>query len=297
MNKIDSMSLFVMVMETGSFAAASRKSGIPISTLSRKISALESYLKVRLLNRSTRKLELTEVGTSYLASCKQILCQVEEAEHIATGAYSAPVGEITLTAPLVFGRVHLLPLVIEFLKLYPEINIRLILTDHNLDLLEEHIDLALRIAPLGDSTLMAVKLGEIRHVVCASPDYLLKYGTPQTPLELTQHACITKQLHRPAQWHFSNQGKTLTVPVRGRLSVTTAEAAIDAAISGIGLIQVLSYQVADMQKKGQLLPVLVPYEPPPTPLSLIHASGRMTPLKLRVFIDFLTMRLRKSSFI
>ncbi|MCE2951139.1 MAG: LysR family transcriptional regulator [Alphaproteobacteria bacterium] len=286
------MSLFVTVAETGGFSAASRKLGMPLPTVSRKISELETYLKVRLLNRSTRRLELTESGKSYLAACKRIIDEVHEAERVAANEYTAPKGELMITAPIWFGRLHLLPVVIDFLKAYPDIDVGLMLTDRVVSLLEEHVDLALRIGALPDSSMMAIRLGAIRQVVCASPAYLEAHGTPKTPMDLLQHHCIMMQVYNSTPWTFTTGSKTITVPVRARLTVSTAEAAIDAAVGGIGITRVLSYQMAAMQKAGKLVTLLDAFEPAVLPVSMLYMSGRILPLKLRAFLDFAIPRLR-----
>lgn len=292
MDRLASMSLFVTVAETGGFSAASRKLGMPLPTVSRKISELETYLKVRLLNRSTRRLELTESGKSYLAACKRIIDEVHEAERVAANEYTAPKGELMITAPIWFGRLHLLPVVIDFLKAYPDIDVRLMLTDRVVSLLEEHVDLALRIGALPDSSMMAIRLGAIRQVVCASPAYLEAHGTPKTPMDLLQHHCIMMQVYDSTPWTFTTGSKTITVPVRARLTVSTAEAAIDAAVGGIGITRVLSYQMAAMQKAGKLVTLLDAFEPAVLPVSMLYMSGRILPLKLRAFLDFAIPRLR-----
>lgn len=292
MDRLASMSLFVTVAETGGFSAASRKLGMPLPTVSRKISELETYLKVRLLNRSTRRLELTESGKSYLAACKRIIDEVHEAERVAANEYTAPKGELMITAPIWFGRLHLLPVVIDFLKAYPDIDVRLMLTDRVVSLLEEHVDLALRIGALPDSSMIATRLGAIRQVVCASPAYLEAHGTPKTPMDLLQHHCIMMQVYNSTPWTFTTGSKTITVPVRARLTVSTAEAAIDAAVGGIGITRVLSYQMAAMQKAGKLVTLLDAFEPAVLPVSMLYASGRILPLKLRAFLDFAIPRLR-----
>lgn len=293
MDRLTSMSLFVTVAEMGGFSAASRKLGIPLPTVSRKIGELETYLKVRLLNRSTRRLELTEIGKSYLVACKRIVDEVHEAERAAANEYTVPKGELMITAPIWFGRLHLLPVVIDFLKVYPDIDVRLMLTDRVVSLLEEHVDLALRIGALPDSSMMATRLGAIRQVVCASPAYLEAHGMPKTPMDLLSHHCIMMQVHNPTPWIFAAGSKTITVPVRARLTVSTAEAAIDAAAEGVGITRVLSYQMVAMHKAGKLVTLLEGFEPAVLPVSMIYTSGRILPLKLRAFLDFAIPRLRE----
>ncbi|MCG7504470.1 LysR family transcriptional regulator [Mesorhizobium retamae] len=293
MDRLASMSLFVTVAEAGSLSAAGRSLAVPLATVSRKLSDLERHLGTRLLNRSTRRLELTEAGHAYLAACRRILEDVEEAEQTAAGEYSQARGELVVTAPIVFGRLHVLPVVVDFLAAYPEVDVRLTQSDTLRRLVEEHIDVALRIGKLPDSSMVATRVGSIRRVACASPTYLETHGTPKVPQDLTAHQCVTfERLALPAAWTFTEGQAEIAVPVRSRLSINTAEAAIDAAISGVGIVRVLSYQAADAVRSGALKLVLEEFEPEPWPVSLVHAGRGLLPLKLRAFLDFAAPRLR-----
>src|SRR6266849_5414068 len=180
MDRLDSMQVLITAVEAGSLSAAGRRLGIPLATVSRKVSELESHLRTRLLTRTRRGLTLTDAGRSYVEACKRILQEVGEAERAASGEYSAPKGDLIITAPIVFGRLHVLPIAMEFLKAYPEINIRIVLADRVVDLLEDHVDLAVRIGELPDSSLVATRVGSIRRVVCGSPGYFAERGTPQS---------------------------------------------------------------------------------------------------------------------
>ncbi|MER9660637.1 LysR family transcriptional regulator [Mesorhizobium sp. M0159] len=293
MDRLQSMSLFVAAAETGSLSAAGRRFGIPLTTVSRKVSDLEKHLKTRLLNRSARQLSLTDAGHAYLAACRRILDEVGEAERIAAGEYNAPTGELIVTAPIVFGRLHVLPVVTSFLSVYPEVGVRLTLADRITQLVEEHIDLAIRIGELADSSLIATRLGSIRRVVCASPAYLAEHGTPKTPQELAAHSAITFEGLTAASWTFATGKAEFAVPVRSRLRVNTAEAAIDAAIAGVGVTRLLSYQIAAAVRSGTLRPALQEFEPDPWPVSLVHAGQGLLPVKLRAFLDFAAPRLRQ----
>ena len=289
------MSLFVAVIEAGSLSAAGRKSGMPLSTVSRNISDLEAHLGARLIIRSTRNLVLTDAGASYLSACKRIMQSVEEAERQARGEYSAPTGDLIITAPIVFGRLHVLPVIAEFLKIYPDVNVQLVLDDRPLDLLANHIDLAVRVGKLQDSSLVAVRVGQIRNVVCASPEYLQHRGTPRAPRELLNHDCINftfAALNSPDVWAFRAGKSEISMRIRSRLVVNTAEAAIEAAVAGVGITRVLSYQVRSVAASGALTTVLAKFEPVPMPIALVHAGQRLLPLKLRAFLDFATPRLR-----
>jgi len=293
MDRFEAMSLLVAVAEAGSLSAAGRKLGMALPTVSRRISELENRLQARLLVRSTRSLGLTAAGAAYVEACRRILEQVSEAESAASGEFVTPKGELTITAPIVFGRLHVIPVVTEFLATYPDIDVRLMLADRSAHLIDEHIDVAVRIGALVDSSLMATRVGAIREVVCASPDFFARHGTPHTPADLTGLSAVTfGSIGSDGAWTF-RRGRTLTpVAVRARLSVNTAEAAIDAAVAGLGVTRVLDYQIAAPLAAGQLVVALERYEVEPWPVSLLHVRQGPTPLKLRAFLDFAAPRLR-----
>lgn len=294
MDRLEAMTVLLAAVEGGSLSAAGRKLGMPLATVSRKLSDLESHLKARLLNRSTRGLTLTDAGRDYLAACKRILEDVGEAERAAAGEFSEPRGELVITAPIVFGRLHVLPVITDFLAAYPAVDVRLVQGDRIVHLHDEHVDLAVRIGALPDSRLTATRLGGTRRVVCASPAYLAAHGTPATPDELGGHRCISFEAMSAADvWRFAVDGVELSVPVRSRLMVNTAEAAIDAALAGAGLTRVLCYQIEAAERDGRLQRVLRGFEPAPAPISLVYTAQRRLPLKLRAFLDFATPRLRE----
>ena len=295
MDRFDAMAVLLQVVEDGSLSAAGRTLGVPLTTVSRKISDLEGHLGARLLVRSNRRITLTEAGQSYVAACKRILGQVAEAEMAASGAFSAARGELTITAPLVFGRLHVLPVVAEFLQAYPDIDVRLALADRLLHLQDDHIDAAFRIGALPDSGLKAIRLGSVRRVVCASPAYFATHGTPRDPGELIRHQCVTFTglgNADPTRWTLTVGGVERAVPVRSRLAVDTAEAAIDASIAGLGLTRVLSYQIAAASRAGLLETALEPFEPAAAPVNLVFDGQGALPLKLRAFLDFARPRLK-----
>lgn len=294
MDRLQSMSILLEAVEAGSLSAAGRRLGMPLATVSRKVSELEAHLKTRLLNRSTRQLTLTDAGRSYVAACKRIVQDVGEAERAAAGEYSAPKGDLIVTAPIVFGRLHVLPVMSEFLKAYPDIDIRLVLVDRVVHLLQDHIDLAIRIGQLPDSSLVATRVGLIRRVVCASPAYLAQHGTPMSLDDLKTHDCVTFEgLTPPDAWAFTTGKSEVSIPVHSRLIVNTAEAAIDAAIAGVGVTRVLSYQIASAMQAGMLAVALQEFEPAPWPISLVYASQGLLPLKLCAFLDFAAPRLKQ----
>ena len=294
MDRLDSMSILVTAVDAGSLSAAARQLRTPLATVSRKVSELEAHLKTRLLNRSSRKLTMTDAGRSYLEACRRILEDVAEAERAASGEYGAPKGDLIVTTPIVFGRLHALPVVTEFLAAYPEIDIRVVQADRVINLLEERVDLAVRIGALPDSSLLATRVGSVRHVVCASPAYLAARGGPKHPDDLGARPCITFEgMTAPDAWTFKTGKASQSVAVHSRLIVNTAEAAIDAATAGAGFTRVLSYQAADAVRAGRLAIVLAQFEPSPWDVSLIHAGGRLLPLKVRAFLDFAAPRLKE----
>jgi DNA-binding transcriptional LysR family regulator len=294
-DRLEAMSLVVSVVESGSLSAAGRKLGMPLPTVSRKISELEARLKARLLTRSTRRLVLTDAGAAYVAASKRILEEVGEAERAASGAYAAPRGDLLVTAPIVFGRLHVLPVIVDFLARWPEINVQLILADRNLHLIDDHIDMAVRIGALAESALAATKVGSVRRVVCGSPAYFAAHGVPKRPEDLSALSAVTfAPFSSFEDWFFPSpkSKRELRVPVRSRLSVNTAEAAIDAAAAGVGVTRVLSYQVAQAVSDGRIEIVLAEHEPEPAPVSLIHFGQGLMPLRARMLLDFAAPRLR-----
>lgn len=295
MDRLEAMSLLVAAVEAGSFTAASRKLGVPLPTLSRKVAELEARLNARLLIRTTRKLTLTDAGAAYLAASRNILEQVGEAERAAAGEYLVPRGDLAVAAPIVFGRLHVLPVISDFLSEFPDINVQLALSDRNADLVGHQIDMAVRIGALNDSSMIASRAGFVRRVVCASPDFLGRYGTPQSPSDLAALPCVTFGTHAATSWPFASKRRvSMSVPVRARLSVNTAEAALDAALAGVGLTQVLSYQAADAVKERRLKVVLREFELEPLPVQMVYPAQAQPPLKLRRFLEFALPRLKKA---
>lgn len=294
MDRLGAMAILLKVVEAGSLSAAAKQLDVPLATVSRRIAELEAHLETRMLNRSSRRLSLTEAGRLYVEACKRILDEVEEAERAAMGIYKDPKGKLTMTAPIVFGRVHMIPIISEFLRQYPDIDIKLVLADRLLDLLESDVDVALRIGELDDSSLIASRVGAVRRVTCASPSYLAAHGRPQKPEDLRDHVCVTfDNLASPVAWRFSSSKGDVLAPIRSRLTVTTAEAAVAGAVAGVGLTRLLSYQIADARRAGRLEVVLEDYEPPAWPVSLVHAGQQMLPGKMRAFLDFAAPRLKE----
>ncbi len=230
----------------------------------------------------------------YLRTCRRVLEDIDEAERLASGEYIAPKGNLVVSAPVVFGRLHLMPVLMEFLHDYPDIDVELRLTDVAVDLIEQHIDVALRIGILEDSNLLALRLGDIRHVICASPDYLAKRGPPLQPSDLAGHDCVTlTPLHAPTVWEFRTEGNVKRVFVHSRLAVSNAEAAVAAAADGLGLTRVLCYQAAGAIRDRALVLVMRDHEPPIMPVQFVYSANRQMPKKLRAFLDFVGSRLKQ----
>jgi DNA-binding transcriptional LysR family regulator len=266
---------------------------MPLPTVSRKVSDLEAHLNARLFNRSTRRLTLTDAGDTYIAACKRILEDVRETEHTVSGEFSTPRGELVISAPIVFGRIHVLPVIAAFFQAYPEVTVRLSLSDRMVGLLEDHVDLALRIGELEDSRLIARRCGSTRRVVCGSPEYFSQHGTPKHPTDLASHAAVIFETVTSSNaWVFAADRSDIAVSMRRQLIVNTSEAAIDAAIAGVGVTRVLSYQVEHAINVGTLVAVLKRFEPNSLPISLVHDNQRRVPLKVRAFLDFAAPRLR-----
>ena len=291
MDRLESMSVFVAVVETGGFSAASRHLNMPLATVSRKVTELEQHLKVRLLMRTTRAIRLTEAGEGYFVTCRRLLDELGEAERSVAGEFSAPRGTLVIAAPIVFGRIHLLPVISAFLSTYPDVRVDLRLADRLVNLDEEHIDVTLRIAHLDDSSFTAMKIGDVRQVICGSPEYFKKRGTPMTPADLSGHDTVAFTMQSDVEWPFIVGGQVRRVRLEPRLRVTTAEAALDAAASGSGLTRLLCYQVAAALADGRLRAVLEDFELPSVPAQLVYRGGRLLPQKMRAFLDFARPRL------
>ena len=296
MDRIDAMRVFVLAVERGSLAAAARTTGYSAATVSRAIALLEDRLAMRLLHRSTRALYLTGFGETYLATCREVLAQLDAAERGAVAEHEQPSGLLTITAPLRMGQLHVRPVLDAFLDAHPAVQARLLLLDRVTSLLDEGIDVAIRVAHLPDSSMVATGLGEVRRVLCAAPSYLERRGTPREPAALRDHDCIMERDGAEAElWRFfSPSGKTLLpVPIRPRLVVNSSSAAVDSAVEGHGITRVMSYQAAAAVRAGDLVILLAAHEPPPIPVHLITPSARVGAAKQRAFVDFAAPRLRR----
>lgn len=294
MDRFDAMAVLLAVVDRGGFSAAGRALRMPVTTVSRRVTDLEDRLGAKLFVRTTRQVSLTEAGVAYVTAARRILADLEEAEKNAAGEYAEPRGELVITAPIFFGRRHVMPVVEEFLEHHPQITVRLALLDRNVPLVEDHVDMAVRIGPLPDSSMIATRVGQLRTVVCASPGFIEVHGVPSTPETLRDLPCITFDAPFSAsRWRFQTADQQpVEVTVDTRLSVNIAEAALDAAIRDVGVARLLQYQVSEAVQAGRLVPILESWEVPPTPVHLVHAGRGRLPLKMRLFLDHAVPRFR-----
>lgn len=294
MDRFEAMRTLVAAIDTGSLSAASRTLGVPLPTVSRRVSDLEALLGAQLVVRTSRKLLLTEAGAAYVAAARRVLEDLAEAERAASGEYRAPRGELLVTAPIMFGKLNVAPIVHDFLAAYPDVSVRLVLSDWVIDLVESHVDVALRIGSLPDSALVARRVGEIRWVLCASPDYLRRRGEPRTPDDLSDHDCIAfEEFQRHREWPLAGANGIQQIAIRARFSASTADGVIDGAVAGLGIARVMSYQAAPSVRDGKLVSILSDCAPPPLPVQLVYAPHPQQPLKLRAFLDFIAPRLQE----
>lgn len=296
MDRWQAMQIFMKVAETGGFAKAARRLHLSPPAVTRAIASLEVAIGARLLTRTTRLVKLTEVGARYFEDCRRILADLADAEAAAGGSYARPTGSLVVTAPVLFGRIYVLPVLTTYLTQHPSVDGRALFLDRVVNILDEGVDVAVRIGPLPDSGLTAIRCGTVRRVVCASPAYVAAYGTPRTPAELAQHRIVATTHSGPSEWRFGADLKTM-VAVKPRLACNVNEAAIAAATEGWGLTRVLSYQVATALRDGSLEVVLAEFEPDPLPIHVVHVEGRGASAKVRSFVDFAVERLRSNSLI
>lgn len=290
------MQTFVTVAEEEGFAPAARRLGVSPPVVTRSIAALEERLGVLLLERTTRKVRVTEVGARYLLDCKRLLAEVEDAESAVRGAHSQPRGQLGVTASVMFGRLFVAPILVDFLAKYPQVSARALMHDRVVDLIDEGLDVAVRIAQLEDSSLTSVKVGAVRRVSCASPEYLAKHGAPKAPRDLAEHRTFVFSSERAAPaWSFEHRGRPLSFRPRATLLSNASEVGIEAALAGAGITRMLSYMVAAHVRAGRLRLVLEEYEPPPIPIQVVYREGRRAPARVRAFVDFVVPRLRKNA--
>ena len=295
MDRLDALHAFVAVAEEEGFAAAARRLRLSPPAITRAVAALEERLGGRLLHRTTRIVRLTEMGTRFLADARRILADLEEAEASAAGEHAEPEGPLSITASVMFGRIYVAPIVFGFLARYPRVTVRLLLVDRIVHLIEEGIDIGVRIAHLGDSELSAVRVGSVRRMVCGSPAYFKAHGTPKTPADLARFPVVTfASGETPDPWRFGAAAGGRAVRPPASLIVNSAQVAIAAAVAGQGLTRALSYQVAQELRSGKLRIVLEAHEPPPLPIHVVHVEGRKASARVRAFVDFAVQRLRRN---
>jgi len=293
MDRLHLMSVFVAVVDANGFAGAARKLNISPPAVTRAINELETHLKVRLLTRTTRVVRVTDVGARYVEDCRRILTEVAEADESASGMHDSPRGRLTVTAPALFGTLFVTPIVTAYLTRYPEVNVACWFLDRVVNMMEEGVDVAVRIGPLADSSMQAIQVGSVRRVICAAPSYLAEHGIPLTPDELAAHTVISASGVTPApEWRLYEAGEPRIVKVKPRMTTTTNDSAVSAAVSGFGVVRLMSYQVAEHLRQGRLKILLSEFEAPALPIHLVHREGRHASRRARAFLDLAIQTLR-----
>lgn len=294
-DRLDTIAIFVAVAEHESFAEAARRLGRTPAAVTRAVAALEDQLKTRLLNRTTRSVSLTDDGVRYLEVCRRLLGAYDELQALDIGSEAPPHGNLHVTAPAVFGRLHVLPAITSFLARYPQVDVRAALLDRVVSLIDEGFDVGVRLGNLPDSSLRAVTVGHVHMAVYGSPDYLTRHGTPKVPGDLIQHTIVScsGMTNVPEYWSFEGARGVDGVAVKPRLVVNTADAAADAAASGLGLTYLVSYQVETYLRSGRLREVLGDYIAPSFPIHIVHPAGRFVPTRVRLFIEHTAAELRR----
>lgn len=291
MDRLQAMGVFVKVAETGGFAEAARRLALSPPAVTRAVASLEETIGARLLTRTTRHVKLTDVGSRYLEDCRRILAEVSEAEASAAGSYARPTGILSVTAPILFGRLYVLPVLTSYLAAHPTVDGRALYFDRVVNIVDEGIDVAVRIGALADSGLTAIRCGSVRRVVCAAPSYLAAHGRPRTPADLTRHRIVAVAHSGVSEWRFGHD-QGIIVTVKPRLACNVNESAIAAAIDGWGMTRVLSYQVAEALRDGRLETVLEEFEPEPLPIHIVHVEGRAASARVRSFVGHAVAQLR-----
>lgn len=293
MDRIHLITVFAAVVDTGGFAGAARKLDMSPPAVTRAINELESHLGVRLLTRTTRVVRVTEDGARYADDCRRILAELTEADDAVSGKPGSPHGRLTLTAPSLFGAKFVTPIVTEYLGRYPRVTASCRFLDRVVNMVDEGVDVAVRIGELPDSSMQAVSVGRVRRVICAAPIYLAKHGIPQTPDALSAHCIVSASAVTPTtEWRLMENGAPRVVKLQARMITETNDSAVAAAVSGFGLTRLLSYQVADQLRDGQLKTILTEFEMAPLPVHLVHREGRRASQKARAFLDLALERLR-----
>lgn len=293
MSRFQQMQVFTAVAEEQGFAAAARRLNLSPPAVTRAVAALEAQLGVKLLHRTTRYVRVTEAGMRYLEDSRRILAEVEAAEEAAAGINAEPRGHLAVTAPVLFGRLFVMPGIVEFLQRYPEMELDALFLDRVVSLVDEGLDVGVRIGEMADSSMRALLVGSVRMVLVASPEYLQREGALQDPQGLTGRSVIASSAgNYTIGWRFRYPAGERSIRIKPRLTVTTNDAAIEAAVAGFGITRVLSYQVASLLADGRLEVILPAFELPPRPVHIVHREGRYASAKVRAFIDLLATRLR-----
>jgi DNA-binding transcriptional LysR family regulator len=294
MDRFHLINVFVAVVDTNGFAGAARKLNMSPPAVTRAINELEVHLGLRLLTRTTRTVRVTDAGERYVQDCRRILAEMLEADESVTGMHSSPRGRLTITAPVLFGGMYVTPVVTEYLTRYPEVSASCLFLDRVVNLLDEGVDVAVRIGELPDSSMQAIRVGKVRRVICAAPDYLAKHGIPIAPDDLPGHTIVSASSVTPHPvWKLVENGETKSIKLEARMITSTNDSAVAAAVSGFGLTRLLSYQVAEHLRTGVLKTVLPDFEPPALPVHVVHREGRHAPQRVRAFIDLAIERLRQ----
>ncbi len=296
MDRFQSMRVFVRVAEAGGFAEAARQLHLSAPAVTRAVAALEDVIGSRLFIRTTRSVKLTATGVRYLEDCKRILAEIAEADATAAGIYGTPTGTLTVTASVMFGQLYIMPILTEYLDIYPDVTGRTLFVDRVTNIIDEGIDVAVRIGHLPDSSHSAIKVGMVRRVLCGSPAYFSERGRPATPSDLASHRIIAAtSAWTSLEWRFGNAGR-LPYTVKPSLFCNTNLAVRDAAVAGWGMTRLLSYQVGAELESGRLETVLDDFEEPPLPIHIVHPEGRLASAKVRAFIDLAVTRLRQNRY-
>lgn len=297
MDKFVAMKTFVRIVEAGSLTRAAESLDTSLPTVVRTLASLERALGVSLLKRTTRRIHLTDEGSQYLVRCRDILAATHEAEDLLVARRTEPAGTLTVTASVAFGRRYLAPIVHEFLRRYPNVNADVLFLDRIVNLIEEGVDVAVRIAHLRDSSLVAIPVGRVRRIVCASEKYLRRHGVPQAPNDVRHHRCVRHLGVAPrSEWHFRANNRQLAVPISSIMTCNEIDSAVNACVEGLGLGMFLSYMVAPQKKDGRLKYVLEEFETEPIPVQVVHPQTRLMSNKVRVFVDECVANLRRVGF-
>ncbi len=292
-DRLHLMNVFVAVAEEQGFAAGARRLRMSPPAVTRAVAALEERLGVKLLNRTTRYVRATDAGQRYLADAQRVLAQADAADAAAAGINAEPRGDLAVTAPVLFGRMFVMPCIVEYLERYPGTEVSAMFLDRVVNLLEEGMDVGVRVGELPDSSMRALRVGSVRMVLVASPDYVRRRGLPQRPKDLLEHATIASTAGSGAfDWRFETPSGIRSPRIEPRLTVTTNDAAVEAAVRGFGITRLLSYQVAPQLAAGELQTVLENHEPAPRPIHIVHREGRYASAKVRAFVDLMAARLR-----